>query len=298
MDNNTIGQKIFNLRHKHGLSQKDFAAKIGVTNKAVSKWENDISKPSLDMFLKMCHMFSVSFDDFYPPVITDDKGRLQGGKMQSLTQLYRIGRGPSSSHTMGPERACQIFMEKNPSADSFKVILYGSLARTGVGHGTDVVIKKTFSTFKTDVEFNFSETLLPHPNTFDMFAIKNEKIIDECRAYSPGGGYVSIEGISLPENEAIYKLSTFSDIKAHCKENRQRLWEYAAKIEGDDIWSFLNKIWIQMKTSIEEGLVAEGVLPGGLMVQRKAKYLLKQAHIDESPETKENRMVCAYMCLL
>ena len=60
--------------------------------------------------------------------------------MQSLKELYRIGKGPSSSHTIGPERACKLFLSEYPNAETYRVVLYGSLAKTGVGHGTDAVI--------------------------------------------------------------------------------------------------------------------------------------------------------------
>lgn len=104
--------------------------------------------------------------------------------MKSLTELYKIGRGPSSSHTMGPEKAAKLFMERNKSAYSFKVVLYGSLAKTGKGHGTDVVLKKTF-TKPVDVVFDYENEHLPHPNTMDLFALDlNGKITDrgECTA--------------------------------------------------------------------------------------------------------------------
>ena len=73
-----------------------------------------------------------------------------------------------------------------------------------------------------------------------------------------------------------------------------RLSDYVALYEGEEIFLFLKSVWEQMKTTIREGLSAEGVLPGGLQVERKAKYLYSQRHMDETPETRENRLVCAY----
>ena len=116
--------------------------------------------------------------------------------MKSLTELYKIGRGPSSSHTMGPEKAAKLFSERNKNALSFKAVLYGSLAKTGKGHGTDVVLKKTF-TKPVDVVFDFENTQLPHPNTMDLFAFDiNGKVIDSWRVYSVGGGAIEVEGES------------------------------------------------------------------------------------------------------
>ncbi len=95
--------------------------------------------------------------------------------MTSIKEIYKIGRGPSSSHTIGPERACKIFKEKNTSADSFKAILYGSLAKTGKGHGTDTVIKKTFLPFDCEIIFDVDTTDLPHPNTMQLIALNDAK---------------------------------------------------------------------------------------------------------------------------
>ncbi|MBR5545321.1 MAG: serine dehydratase, partial [Clostridia bacterium] len=116
--------------------------------------------------------------------------------MESLNQLYRIGCGPSSSHTMGPEKACVIFKEKNTDADEFKVVLYGSLAKTGKGHCTDSVIENTLAPTPTIVEFDFDKTDIGHPNTMEMFAYKNGEQIDFARVFSVGGGRIELEGSS------------------------------------------------------------------------------------------------------
>lgn len=215
-------------------------------------------------------------------------------KMESLKELYKIGRGPSSSHTMGPEKACKFFQKHNPEADRFEAILYGSLSKTGVGHGTDKVIKVTFEPTPCDVIFNNDEIELPHPNTMDLIAYKDGIEIKRIRVLSVGGGKVEIVGYKNVDPPKIYDLSTFSEIAEHCKKNHMRLWQYVEEVEGIEIRDYLLKIWNQMKLSIHIGLETEGVLPGGLNVKRKAKKLYSHQHIDESAQTKENRVVSAY----
>ena len=214
--------------------------------------------------------------------------------MKSLTELYKIGRGPSSSHTMGPEKAAKLFMERNKSAYSFKVILYGSLAKTGKGHGTDVVLKKTF-TKPVDVVFDYENENLPHPNTMDLFAIDlNGKITDSWRVYSVGGGAIEVEGESSIDPPEVYPHHTFEQIRAYCDENEISIPQYVERFEGAQIRGYLATIWETMKNAIKQGLKASGVLPGGLNTERRAKILDQQRHIDETPQTKENRLVCAY----
>ena len=214
--------------------------------------------------------------------------------MKSLTELYKIGRGPSSSHTMGPEKAAKLFMERNKSAHSFKVILYGSLAKTGKGHGTDVVLKKTF-TKPVVVVFDYENENLPHPNTMDLFAIDlNGKITDSWRVYSVGGGAIEVEGESSIDPPEVYPHHTFEQIRAYCDENEISIPQYVERFEGAQIRGYLATIWETMKNAIKQGLKASGVLPGGLNTERRAKILYQQRHIDETPQTKENRLVCAY----
>lgn len=214
--------------------------------------------------------------------------------MKSLTELYKIGRGPSSSHTMGPEKAAKLFMERNKSAYSFKVVLYGSLAKTGKGHGTDVVLKKTF-TKPVDVVFDYENEHLPHPNTMDLFALDlNGKITDSWRVYSVGGGAIKVEGESSIDPPEVYPHHTFEQIRAYCDEQEITIPEYVVRFEGAQIREYLQTIWETMKNAIRQGLKASGVLPGGLNTERRAKTLYQQRHIDETPQTKENRLVCAY----
>ena len=214
--------------------------------------------------------------------------------MTSIKEIYKIGRGPSSSHTIGPERACKVFSEQNPDADSFKAVLYGSLAKTGKGHGTDTVIVKTFAPTPCEIEFNIDDDNIPHPNTMVLIAFKNGVELARTRVFSIGGGYIEFENMSPEKIENVYPHDKFTDIANYCEEHSIKLWQYALKFEGEDLKEHIAIIWDAMKRSIKNGLNDEGTLPGGLEVQKKAKTLYNSQHIDESPETRQNRMVCAY----
>lgn len=128
----------------------------------------------------------------------------------------------------------------------------------------------------------------------ELFAYKDDKLCDSMLACSIGGGEVTIKGMKMAESKPIYEFSTFKDIAEHCRKNDIRIWEYVEKTEGSDIWDFLGEVWDCMRDCIKDGLNTEGILPGGLGVSRKAGFLFRQNHIDESPETRENRIVCAY----
>ena len=217
--------------------------------------------------------------------------------MQSLKELYKIGRGPSSSHTIGPERAAKIMKSRFPSADKYEVVLYGSLALTGKGHNTDQVLKKTFAPAECKVQFDKKTPCPVHPNTFDIAAFCEEKKLAELRFYSIGGGTIKIQGepdANAGIKDDIYPLTTLDDISEYCRNNNLRLWQYVEKCEGEEIFVYLAKIWEQMKNSVHEGLTTSGVLPGCLGTQRRAQQLYNQRHIDESAQTKENRLVCSY----
>ncbi len=216
--------------------------------------------------------------------------------MKSIREIYKIGHGPSSSHTMGPQKAAAIFKNENPDAASYKAILYGSLAETGKGHQTDVAILDTFAPTECEMIFNTDRTVeLPHENTLELFAYdENGTETAKMRVMSVGGGDIRIEGRSDYDPPEIYKESTYEEIAEYCKDRNMRLSDYVFEQEGEDIKDFLLEIWHTMTASIREGLTKRGILPGGLNVERKAQYLFNQRHIDESPSTRENRIVCAY----
>ena len=214
--------------------------------------------------------------------------------MESQRQLYKIGRGPSSSHTMGPEKAVKLFREKNRAAESFKAVLFGSLADTGKGHGTDTVIEKTFSPYPCEIVFNFEERDLPHPNTMDLYAYKNGVEVDRLRVMSVGGGRIKFEGTELGEEEKIYPLTTFRQIADYCNEKGIRLWQYAEEIEGDGFFEYMSDIWAHMKAAVERGLADEGILPGGLNVAKKAKNLFRDNMTTRNIIIRDDRLVSAY----
>ena len=215
--------------------------------------------------------------------------------MQSLRELYKIGRGPSSSHTMGPAKAVGMVKSKYPDADFFRVVLFGSLALTGGGHGTDVIIEETLSPSKCEIVFDKVSPCDVHPNTMDVYAYSSDTLLGKLRIYSVGGGTIVFDGEPLDTHSPyIYPLTNFSEITAYCAEHNLRLWQYVQMCEGDGIFEYLSNIWEQMKRSIREGLSVTGTLPGGLGTQRKAQIIYNQRHIDESAQTRENRLVSAY----
>lgn len=215
--------------------------------------------------------------------------------MESLRYLYKIGRGPSSSHTMGPDRAAYLFKNKYPQADKYTVYLYGSLSDTGKGHKTDVAIIEALAPTEAEVIFAGMPSFpLPHENTMDFHAEKDGKEIGFARIMSIGGGNIVVEGSKADVHEDVYPEHSFAEIAEYCKEKRIRLSDYVFEREGIEIGAYLLRVWNLMKQTIQDGLSASGVLDGGLGVERKAKYLYKQRHIDESDITKENRLVCAY----
>ena len=215
--------------------------------------------------------------------------------MRSIRSIYKIGRGPSSSHTMGPERAARHFKQSHPEADGFRVILYGSLSKTGVGHGTDRVLLDTLGEDRTKIVFSREEWEGMHPNTMDFSAFAEDIEIGHLRVESIGGGDIRLPGEKGVAGEEVYIEHSFAEIKDFCK------WRYIDKLsdfvelnEGEEIWDFLMEVWQVMKNAIDEGLKAEGVLPGGLNVQRKAKYLMEKEPEEKVPALLEFQKIAAY----
>ncbi|MBQ7326688.1 MAG: L-serine ammonia-lyase, iron-sulfur-dependent, subunit alpha [Clostridia bacterium] len=213
--------------------------------------------------------------------------------MKSIRDIYKIGKGPSSSHTMGPAKAMGIYVSEHPEAESYKVILYGSLADTGEGHGTDKAISAATEK-AVEIVFNTTDRELPHENTMDIYSVVGGVEQDKMRVMSVGGGDIEIEGREGEGATLVYPETTFTEISALCKREGIRLSDYVLLREGEDIRDFLYIVWTTMKNAIHEGLTTSGILPGGLEVERKAQYLYNQRHIDEREVTRENRIVCAY----
>ncbi len=214
--------------------------------------------------------------------------------MKSVRNIYKIGKGPSSSHTMGPAFATERFLNENADADVVDVILYGSLAKTGKGHGTERAVLEALGHKKGKIILDTETHDLPHPNTMDFIAYKNGKEISRERFLSIGGGEIERFGEEKHEKNEVYSEKTFTEIAEICKSRNIRLSDYVFEHEDEHFKAFLGEVWYTMCQAIKQGLVSNGILPGGLEVERKAQHLFSQRHIDESPQTRENRIVCSY----
>lgn len=211
--------------------------------------------------------------------------------MKSLRELYKIGRGPSSSHTMGPQKASQMFLAKHPEAAAFEVTLYGSLAATGRGHLTDVAVKDALSEKGAPVEIIWRpDIFLPyHPNGMKFVSRDAEgNATDEWMVYSVGGGTISEgPGSLIGEGPDIYALHTIKDIMQWCRETGRSIWEYVDECEDSSIWDYLMEVWAAMKACVERGLDNEGVLPGPLHLSRKAAtYYIKVSGYKQNLQTR------------
>lgn len=214
--------------------------------------------------------------------------------MHSLRELYKIGRGPSSSHTMGPERAAHDFLSRCPQAVRFRAVLFGSLAHTGKGHLTDVAILSVLGEERTEVVFDKSAKELPHPNTMTFFGLDERGNVLLERTYlSVGGGVIRTLGEKEGEQKEVYPFRNFSEIKAYCEQEGIGLDEAAYRFEDREFRDFLREVWDTMRSTVEQGMRETGELPGGLHVVRKAKTLSVRQP-GESPEEREKREICSY----
>ena len=216
--------------------------------------------------------------------------------MKSIREIYKIGKGPSSSHTMGPERAARLFLEAYPEADRFQVTLYGSLSKTGIGHGTDRVLRDTLGDDRTEILFSQDAWEGMHPNTLDFIAFSREGEIGRQRFESIGGGDIRVFGSRTDQDaEEVYIEHSFAEIADFCKWRYiDTLSEYVELNEGPEIWPFLETVWKTMKNAISQGLEKDGILPGGLNVHRKAKYLFEQQPDEQVPALMEFQKIAAY----
>lgn len=212
--------------------------------------------------------------------------------MKSLRELFKIGRGPSSSHTMGPMRAAQIFSSEYRDAKSFQVTLYGSLAATGKGHMTDVAIKDELKQV-APVELVWKPSVfLPfHPNGMNFKSLdENKNVTGDWTVYSIGGGALSegkASGDRFETENDVYDLERLTDIMNWCEEKGRNYWEYVEMCEGEAIWDYLMEIWSAMKDAVERGIEHEGVLPGPLNLARKAPtYYVKATGYKKSLQTR------------
>lgn len=212
--------------------------------------------------------------------------------MNSVKTIFKIGKGPSSSHTMGPHKASIEFKKylNSRNLKPMKIIatLYGSLALTGKGHLTDVAIEEVFKPTEVEVVFEYDKTMEYHPNSMTLMAISGDgSILLKWEVYSIGGGEIKIkennkDGQYLKiigfddEKEILYPYSTMKEILSYLSKSGKNFWEFIEENEGPNIWNYLKDVWATMKDEIERGLTNEGVLPGSLALQRKASsYYVK-----------------------
>lgn len=199
--------------------------------------------------------------------------------MKSIRELYRIGVGPSSSHTMGPRRAAEKFLRRHRTAKGFEVVLYGSLAATGKGHMTDVAITEALGESEMPVKIIWKpDVFLPfHPNGMTFRSLDESGFpTDEWTVFSVGGGAIQVEGKAPKGQAEIYNMSSMTEIMKYCETTGHCYWEYVEQCEGEDIWNYLREVWETMKAAVERGLSHEGRLPGPLNLRRKAaQYLVK-----------------------
>lgn len=216
--------------------------------------------------------------------------------MNSLRELYKIGKGPSSSHTMGPNNAARIFGERHPEAARFEVTLYGSLAATGKGHMTDVAILEALEPIgPVNINWEASHVLDYHPNgmLFKAFGA-DDTLLEEWTVFSIGGGALSEgPGKELSRSGNVYDMETLTEIIEWCDANGRSIWEYVDICEGPAIWDYLQEIWEAMKAAVERGLNHEGRLPGPLNLTRKASVYHVKA-LGYQPNLRSRGLVFAY----
>ena len=219
--------------------------------------------------------------------------------METIKKIYKIGYGPSSSHTMGPNRAAEMFAARTKlTATNYRVTLYGSLAATGRGHHTDLAITRGLA--PKDVELVWHADIVKpfHPNGMLFEALDNEgHVQDSWLVYSIGGGYLATEegdvplGIT-PEGE-VYPHNTMTDIMAYIEQEGLSFWEYVEQCEDGSLWFYLEEMWQQMQQTIEEGLQDDRVIAGGLHLRSKAhQYFVRASGF--KPSLQSRALVIAY----
>ena len=216
--------------------------------------------------------------------------------MKSIKEIYRIGTGPSSSHTMAPRKAAEMFLASHSGAARFEVTLYGSLAATGKGHMTDVAIEEVLQPHApVSIVWKPKEFLPFHPNgmkfvSFDASGSES----GSWTVFSIGGGALAEEkGGSMTESRDIYEMKCMTDILAWCENTGRSYWEYVEQCEDSDLWDYLAEVWRVMKESVQRGLDNEGVLPGPLNLRRKAySYFIRASGYKQSLQSRA--LVFAY----
>ena len=212
--------------------------------------------------------------------------------MRTIKTVYKIGQGPSSSHTVGPFRAARWFLNHYPEADSYEVTLFGSLAFTGEGHGTGKAIRRVLPDAR--LIFDKETEDLPHPNTMLFKAFRGGQLLGEKQIMSIGGGSIRWPGEWHEEDREIYPQKNLGEMLYYCYQEGIRLLDLIKRTEGPGLTPYLANIWAAMRESIERSMQAEGVLPGGLNIIRRANDLLYTRCYNESPDVTMNRTIAAY----
>ncbi len=216
--------------------------------------------------------------------------------MESIRQIYRIGYGPSSSHTMGPVRAAEQFLERCPNAARYVVHLYGSLATTGKGHMTDEALIRVLSQVAPcEIDWHYDIELPFHPNGMKFEGFDNEgHLLDEYTVFSIGGGTLANQDFNEQKTKSVYPKHRIKDIMIELNQTGKTFWSYVDQYEDSDIWDYLDEVWEVMRNAVEEGLEADGTLPGGLGLRRKAAAYWSKAMGYGSLSIKNRGLVYAY----
>jgi len=218
--------------------------------------------------------------------------RQQEGSMESLKELYRIGPGPSSSHTLAIQNGCLFYLKKYPNFDHYKVVCYGSLALTGKGHGTDKIIEKTFGQDKVEIEFNI-QMVEDHPNTMMLYTVENGQLTNQMVIYSTGGGAFEAKGYERIVDNTIYPHNSMDEILDFCKENHFNLAQYVYNFEPE-IKSYLAQVLQQMLLEVRNGIGKTGTLPGPLKIEKIAKKIYEKALDSEDQSLKNDLLLTSY----
>ena len=213
--------------------------------------------------------------------------------MQSIQNIYKIGPGPSSSHTFGPMRASQDMLEHYPDADEFKVTLFGSLALTGKGHLTDKIIEKTFFPTHCTITFDL-KTQCEHPNTMTIEAFKEHDALGKHTYISIGGGKILKDQEQESEETHVYPHNSMDDIQGYCKQHHLRLEKYIDQFEDESLNSYMDKIFDAMIECVDKGLNTIGKLPGSLEIDRVASALYQSANSCDDLIERKSLLLSSY----
>ncbi|MBP3878532.1 MAG: L-serine ammonia-lyase, iron-sulfur-dependent, subunit alpha [Lachnospiraceae bacterium] len=214
--------------------------------------------------------------------------------MKSIKSVFKIGNGPSSSHTVGPHNAAKLFGERYPDADAYRVTLFGSLAYTGEGHCTGKAIQSGLPGAEICYNREMKEEDLPHPNTMLFEALSDGRVIGSDWIFSIGGGSIRIQNEESDEEREVYPQKNLSQMLHFCEERGLSLAQFIYRFEDPYLRVYLKTVWDAMQDAVRRGLAAEGILPGGLGVTRKAKLLYEKRCYNESPDVTMNRVIAAY----